>query len=304
MALDKLEAMRGFCRIVETGGFSKAAETLGVAKTTLSGQIQALETRLGVVLLHRTTRRVSPTSDGLKYYEQAKSLLEHLDELELSVQDGGAVKGRLKIETTAPLASHLLMPSLPAFAKRYPDIELEIRCSERAVDLIQEGVDCALRGGPVSDPDLVCRPIGQMKFCLCAAPAYLAEAPALHHPRGLAQQRYVGFRFPVTNKLHTYTLHRGAESFPMDLTPALTFNNADVYCHAALAGLGIIAMPRAAAQRYFDSGELVEVLPDWQADSMPVSIVYPYSLRLSARVRAFVDWAAALFEDNPLWGKD
>ena len=304
MALDKLEAMRAFCRIVELGSFSKAADALGVAKTTISGQIQTLEARLGITLLHRSTRRVSPTSDGLKYYGQIKPLLENIDDIEQSISDNGAVSGRLKIETTAPLGSYLLMPALPEFIKRYPDIELEIRCSERAVDLIQEGVDCALRGGPVTDPDLVCRPIGPMNFCLCAAPAYLANAPALAHPNDLAHQRCIGFRFPITNRLHVYTLHNGGQSVQTALSSALTFNHADVYCNAALAGLGIAAMPRAQAQRHFDNGELVEVLPQWQIESMPISIVYPYTRRLSVRVRSFVDWAVDLFEGHPMWGKD
>lgn len=304
MALDKLEAVRAFCRIVELGSFSKAADALGVAKTTVSGQIQALEARLGITLLHRSTRRVSPTTDGLTYYEHARLLLENLDDLEQSLQDGGSVRGKIKVETAAPIGSYLLMPALPGFMKKYPEIELEIRCSERAVDLVQEGVDCALRGGPVTDPDLVCKPVGQMRFCLCAAPAYLADAPPLRHPEDLHHHRYVGFRFPVTGKLHTYALHQGENRFQMPVNTVLTFNNADVYHHAGLAGLGIIAIPRAAAQRYFDSGEMVEVLPDWPPDSMPVSVVYPYARRLSARVRAFVDWAEVLFEENPLWRKD
>lgn len=304
MALDRLEAMRAFCRIVELGSFSKASEALGVAKTTISGQIQALEERLGVVLLHRSTRRVSPTSDGVTYYEQAKQLIKNVDDLEASMQEVGSIKGKIKVETTAVLGSHLLIPALSGFLQKYPKLKLEICCSERAVDLVQENVDCALRGGPVTEPDLVCKQVGQMRFCLCAAPSYLASAPPLTHPSELRQHQYIGFRFPVTDKLYCYELHHGKERFYVDVKPHLTFNNADVHCNAALAGLGIIAMPRASAQRYFASGELVEVLPDWKANSMPISVVYPYSRRLSARVRIFVDWAVALFEHDPLWRKD
>ena len=303
MALDKLEAMRAFCRIVELGGFSKAAEDLGIAKTTVSGQIQLLEERLGVSLLHRSTRRVSPTSDGLLYYEQAKKLLDDVDELELSMKGGEQLVGKIKVETTAPLASNLLMPNLPDFMKRHPDLELEIRCTERAVDLVQENVDVALRGGPVTEPDLVCIPVGEMRFCLCASGQYLAENPPPVAPKDLKNHRYLHFRFPATEKLYQPTLRNGDESYTIDLPVALTFNNADVYCNAALAGLGIIAMPRASVQSYFDSGQLVEVLPDWQAGSMPISIVYPYSRRLSMRVKAFVEWAKGLFEGNGLWGR-
>ncbi|TNH11244.1 LysR family transcriptional regulator, partial [Testudinibacter sp. TR-2022] len=275
MALDRLEAMRAFCRIVELGSFSKASEALGIAKTTISGQIQALEERLGVVLLHRSTRRVSPTTDGVNYYEQVKQLIESVDDLEASMQEVGSIKGKIKVETTAPLGSHLLIPALPAFLQKYPELELEIRCSERAVDMVQENVDCALRGGPVTEPDLVCKMVGKMRFCLCAAPSYLANAVPLSHPSDLHRHQYIGFRFPASDKLYCYDLHKGEERFYVDVKPHLTFNNADVYCNAALTGLGIIAIPRASAQRYFASGELVEVLPDWQASNMPISVVYP-----------------------------
>ncbi|MCP1772718.1 DNA-binding transcriptional LysR family regulator [Neisseria perflava] len=296
-----LEAVRAFCRIVETGGFGKAAEQLGMAKTTVSGQIQALEEGLGVTLLHRSTRRVSPTADGLAYYETVKPLLEQFDEANQYIATRGQISGRLKIETTAPLGSYLLMPALPEFLRRHPDLQLEIRCSERAVDLIAEGIDCALRGGPVTDPDLVCRRIGQMRFCLCASPDYLANAPALNHPQDLANHRNIGFRFPGSDKLYTCTLHRDGEHFTVETEPVMTFNNADVYTNAALAGLGIVNVPKASVAHYFADGRLAEVLPEWAPDSMPVSLVYPYARHRSARVQAFVDWAVPLFEQNPLW---
>lgn len=119
----------------------------------------------------------------------------------------------------------------------------------------------------------------------------------------MVRHQYIGFRFPVTDKLHTYTLYRRCSLCQVALEPYLTFNNVGVYCHASLAGLGIIAMSRASVQRYFDSGELVEVLPEWPVSSMPVSIVYPYVKRLSARVRALVGWASELFENNEMRGK-
>ncbi len=152
------------------------------------------------------------------------------------------------------------------------------------MDLIQEGVDCALRGGPVTDPDLVCRP-DRADEILSDAPRRPIWPMLLLWPirTDLAHQRCIGFRFPITNRLHVYTLHNGGQSVQTALSSALTFNHADVYCNAALAGLGIAAMPRAQAQRHFDNGELVEVLPQWQIESMPISIVYPYTCRLSVR---------------------
>ena len=181
MALDRLEAMRAFCRIVEVGSFSGAAESLGLAKTTISGQVQALEQLLGIKLLHRTTRKVSPTTEGTAYYSRARALIDEVDELEASVSKSrNIVRGRVRVEMPSPVGILLIVPALPDFAARFPDIHLDIGCSERVTDLVQEGVDCAIRGGTVLDPDQVCRPVGQMHFCLCASPAYLAKAPPPH----------------------------------------------------------------------------------------------------------------------------
>jgi DNA-binding transcriptional LysR family regulator len=138
-----------------------------MAKTTISGQIQGLESLLGVKLLHRTTRRVSPTTDGAAYYECARSVLDDLDELEASVaQSRNVARGRVRVEMPSPVGTCLVIPSLPEFTAQHPQIQLDIGCSERVVDLVQEGIDCAFRGGLVTDQDLVCRPVGQMRFCL------------------------------------------------------------------------------------------------------------------------------------------
>jgi len=298
MAFDRLEAMRAFCRIVEVGSFVGAAEALGVPKTTISGQIQGLEAHLGMKLLHRTTRRVSPTPDGAAYYEGARILLDDLDELESSRHDA---RGRVRVEMPSPVGTSLIIPALPDFAARYPDVQLDIGCGERVVDIVQEGIDCALRGGPVADQDLVARPVGNMRFCLCAAPSYLAAAPRLAAVEDLSAHRYLGFVFAATGRQHIQTLLRGEQRYIIDQPPAMRFNSAAAYIAAGVAGLGILNIPRAEAAPHLRSGALVEVLPDWQLGSMPISLVYPYARRQSARVRAFTDWASALFANDPLW---
>jgi DNA-binding transcriptional LysR family regulator len=298
MAFDRLEAMRAFCRIVEVGSFVGAAQALGVPKTTISGQIQGLEAHLGMKLLHRTTRRVSPTTDGAAYYEGARALLDDLDELESSRHDA---RGRVKVEMPSPVGTSLIIPALPVFAARYPDVQLDIGCGERVVDLIQEGIDCALRGGPVADQDLVARQVGNMRFCLCAAPSYLASAPRLATAADLPAQRYLGFVFAATGRAHIQTLQRGDQRYAIDQPPAMRFNNAAAYVAAGLAGLGILNIPRAEAAPHLRSGALVEVLGQWQLGSMPISLVYPYARRLSSRVRAFTDWATALMASDPMW---
>ncbi|BAU74652.1 LysR family transcriptional regulator [Metapseudomonas furukawaii] len=301
MAFDRLEAMRAFCRIVELGSFTRAADALGLAKTTVSGQILGLESLLGVKLLHRTTRRVTPTTDGAAYYERARALLDDIDELEAAVaQNRTVARGRVRVEMPSPVGICLVIPALPDFAARHPEVRLDIGCSERVVDLVQEGVDCALRGGPVTDPDLVCRPVGLMRFCLCAAPSYLRDSAPLLTPDDLPQQRFLGFTFPG-GKPMTPSLECGERRYSIDQTPVMRFNHGGSYLTAALAGLGVVCVPRAEARPHLDTGALVELLPDWTPGSMPISLVYPQTRHLSPRVRAFADWAAALMAGDPLW---
>ncbi|MDX5371994.1 MAG: LysR family transcriptional regulator [Pseudomonadaceae bacterium] len=305
MAFDRLEAMRAFCRIVELGSFTRAAEALGLAKTTISGQLLALETQLGVKLLHRTTRRVSPTTDGSAYYERARALLDDLDELETSMSHSqGVTRGRVRVEMPSPVGRNLVIPALPDFVARHPLIRLDVGCSERVVDLVQEGVDCAIRGGPVSDPELVCRPIGRMRFTLCATPEYLARHPPLQHPRDLAALHYLAFVYPATGRQKVSVLHRGEERFVIEQEPLMRFNSGGAYIAAAEAGLGFVTVPTAEAAQPLAAGRLVELLPQWRLESMSMSLVYPYSRHLSARVRAFADWATALMADHPLWRAD
>ncbi|MEN0107435.1 MAG: LysR substrate-binding domain-containing protein [Pseudomonas sp.] len=294
--------MRAFCRIVELGSFTRAAEALATAKTTLSGQIQALESQLGVKLLHRTTRRVTPTTDGAAYYERARALLEDMDELEASVSQTRTVaRGKVRVDMPSPVGRFLLIPALPAFVAQYPDIQLDLGCSERVVDLVQEGIDCAIRGGTVTDPDLICRPIGQMRFVLCAAPGYLHGKPAIRTPADLGAHRYLAFVFPASGRQNPVWLSRGEERVLLEQTPAMRFNSGGAYIAAAQAGLGFVGVPRCEAQPLLASGELVELLPDWQLASMPMSLVYPQARRLSARVRAFTEWATQTMGDDPLW---
>ncbi|WP_149086557.1 LysR family transcriptional regulator [Pseudomonas prosekii] len=302
MAFDRLQAMRAFCRIVEVGSFSAAAESLGMPKTTVSGYVQSLEAQLGIKLLHRTTRKVSSTTDGAAYYDRALAVLNDVDELEASViQSRNVVRGRVKVEMPSPVCTMLIIPALPDFIEKYPDIHLDIGSTERVVDLIREGVDCAIRGGDVSDPDLICRPIGHMRFCLCASSKYLSSSPLISQPNDLLIHRFLGFKFPTSGKPYTLTLRRKKESYRIEQPPAIYLNDGGALLAGCLAGLGIGFAPRAEAALYLQSGDLVEVLPDWKLESLPISLVYPYTRHLSARVRVFADWASDLMDLDPLW---
>lgn len=297
MALDKLEAMRAFCRIVETGNFKNAAETLNTATTTISGQIQGLEHYLGIKLLHRTTRKVSPTLDGQKYYQQILPLLKEIDEINQEIQSTD-ISGILRVEMPSPVADYLIVPNLRSFLAAYPNLKVEIGSSERVVDLVKDGVDCAIRGGVLADENLVAKVIGQMPFCLCATPEYLSQAPAIHTLDDLHQHHYLAFKFAATGKLGTINPVGQASFNPVFKQ---TFNNAQTYYLGVLAGLGVGYMPVVAAEPYFKTGQLVQILPNQAFHAMPMSFVYPQSRFIPKRIKAFLDWVEDIIATNPVW---
>src|SRR5690606_27937924 len=222
----------------------------------------------------RPPRRSPPTTDGSAYYERARALLDDLDELETSMSHSqGVARGRVRVEMPSPVGRNLVIPALPDFVARHPLIRLDVGCSERVVDLVQEGVDCAIRGGPVSDPELVCRPIGRMRFTLCATPEYLARHPPLQHPRDLAALHYLAFVYPATGRQKVSVLHRGEERFVIEQEPLMRFNSGGAYIAAAEAGLGFVTVPTAEAAQPLATGRLVELLPQWRLESMSMSLV-------------------------------
>lgn len=306
MALDKLEAMRAFCRIVETGSFKNAADTLNIPTTTLSGQIQSLENQLGLKLLHRTTRKVSPTADGLHYYQRILPLLNEIDEINQEISQQETLRGVLKIELPSPVADYLIVPNLPDFLRQYPHLRLEIGSSERVVDLVAEGVDCAIRGGIIADESLVAKVIGQMPFCLCATADYLSANVPISRPEDLEKHCYLGFKFATTGKLAKITLASEIKDITptgniFNKAPDQIYNNAQTYYQAVLSGLGIGYVPKAFAKPYLQTGELIEILPDFPLQAMPMSLVYPYSRYIPKRVKAFQQWVNELIRQNEIW---
>ena len=172
--MDKIHAMQLFIRVADLESFSQAAQTLGLPKGSVSRQIQALESALGTRLLHRTTRRVQLTQDGMVYYERCRDLLANLEELDgLFLHDPSSVSGRLRVDMPVGVARNLVMPKLPAFLQQYPGIELELSSTDRLVDVVREGFDCVLRVGHLKDSGLVARPLGKLTQVNCASPQYL-----------------------------------------------------------------------------------------------------------------------------------
>ncbi len=298
--MNKLQAMEVFIQVVDAGGFSRAAENMQLPKATVSTLIQQLETALSVKLLHRTTRQVTVTADGAAYYERCLQILTDVKEAEESLSRTRlSPSGRLRVDTPTGLSSEILVPALPAFFERYPDIQLELGCSDRPVDLIEEGVDCAVRGGHLVDSTLIARRIGVLNFLTCAAPAYLEKYGTPQHPRDLARHRCVNYFSAKTGKIYDWDFNRDGERIEVPMPGVIALNDSNAYVQAGLAGLGVIQMTDYLLDRHVGDGRMVQVLGDWSTDPLPVHIVYPQNRHLSAKVRVFVEWVAELFDSHP-----
>ena len=296
--MDQIQAMRIFVRVVEAGTFTRAADSLSLPKATVTKHVQALEERLRVKLLNRTTRRVTVTPDGAAYYDRTVRLLTDLDDIEASMTNARAnPRGRLRIDVGTSVAQLLIIPQLAEFHARYPDIQVDLGVSDRTVDLIGDNVDCVIRGGELSDQSLVARRIGNLEFITVAAPAYLERKGTPAHPLEIEEKHASVIYFsPQSGRHYPLEFRRGDESIDITGPYQLSVNEANAYVTSIVAGLGIGQITSWQAQRYLASGALVQLLPDWTQPLLPVYVVYPPNRHLSAKVRAFVDWAAELFQ--------
>ncbi|QOY94058.1 LysR family transcriptional regulator [Massilia sp. UMI-21] len=298
--MNKLQAMEVFIHVVDCGSFTKAAEMLNLPKATVSTLVQTLEATLAVKLLHRTTRQVMITSDGAAYYERCVQILSDVRDAEESLSRHRlSPSGRLRIDTPTGLASEILIPALPAFFERYPDITLELGSTDRPVDLVEEGVDCAVRGGELFDPNLIARRIGVINFVTAAAPSYIERFGMPQHPRDMERHRCVNYFSAKTGKISQWDFTRDGERIEVTLPGAIALNDSNAYVHAGLAGLGIINMTDYLLLQHIAAGRMLRVLPEWSIDPLPVHVVYPQNRHLSAKVRVFVEWISELFAAHP-----
>jgi LysR family transcriptional regulator for bpeEF and oprC len=298
--MNKLLAMEVFVQVVDAGGFTRAAEHMQLPKATVSTLVQSLELSLSVKLLHRTTRQVTVTSDGAAYYERCLRILSDVREAEESLsRNRASPSGRLRVDAATGVANDIIIPALPAFFERYPDIALELGCGDRPVDLIEEGVDCAIRGGALPDSSLIARRVGVLHFVTCAAPGYLAKYGRPAHPDELARHRCVNYFSSKTGKIYDWDFARGDEEIRVAAPSSLAVNDSTAYISAGLAGLGMMQMPSYTVEAYLHSGALELVLEDWHSAPLPVNVVYPQNRHLSAKVRVFVEWVADLFMTHP-----
>lgn len=297
--MDKLSAMTTFAKVVETGSFTRAADALQIPKASVSQRVSDLERSLGVQLLYRTTRSLRLTDDGQAYFTKAQGILQELDELEIALK-GGAVepRGRLRVEALTSIARWVLAPRLPEFQARYPQVSLRMGASDRITNLLEEGVDCAIRGGQLEDSSLIARHLCDVRLGLYAAPAYLAASAALQHPRQLTRHRRLSW-FGGERHPFAWQLESGPHRHALPDAEGLLFDDPDVAMASCMAGAGVCPGAPFAVAQWVRSGSLTPVLPDWHFAPRPVHIIYPGRRHLSARVRCFVDWASAVMAGDP-----
>lgn len=293
---DRLQAMQIFMRVAELQSFTQASVSLGLSKTHVSNVVAQFETFLGARLLQRTTRTVRLTQDGQSCYERCKSLLAEFQELESLFQlQAEQVSGRLRVDMSTGIARNLVLPKLAEFIEQYPHIELELSSTDRKVDVIAEGFDCVIRVGSVQQEGLIAKKLGHFKMLNCVSPAYIAKYGKPESLEDLTQQNhklvhYVSQLGGTDSGFEYQDPHTHQANLSIQLPKLITVNNADAYGSACLAGLGIIQVPSIGVAKYLHTGELVEILPNYPAPPMPVSLLYPHRRHLSKRLQVFMAW--------------
>jgi DNA-binding transcriptional LysR family regulator len=279
--------------VAELSSFTRAADQLGLPKARVSTAVQQLEAQLGTRLLHRTTRTVRLTQDGQQFFERCEGLLADAEELQTMFQHTpSALRGRLRIDLPNSLARNFVIPRLPEFLATHPQLEIELSTTDRRVDPVHEGFDCVLRVGALHDSGLVARRLGVLPMCNCASPAYLREYGTPQTLDDLDRHRLVHYTLTLGSAPPGWEYHDGERFRFREMHGVVTVNSTDAYQAACLAGLGIIQAPALGVRELLDQGRLVELLPAFAAEPMPVSLLYPNRRHLSKRVQAFMAWLA------------
>lgn len=295
--MDRLTSMEVFHWVVELGGFSRAADRLDLSKASVTAHIAALESRLGVKLLNRTTRRLSLTDDGAAYLDHVRRVLADVGETEAMLGAGRSVpRGVLRVDMPISLGRQYIVPALPRFAAQYPELQVIALLEDRRTNLVEEGVDAAVRIGPLADSTLVARRVYETGVIACAAPEYLALHGEPKTPQELDGHNCLGAFVVSRGEVLPWVFEKDGERVVRQPGARLSVSNADALLEATVNGAGITVMLEMYASRWIASGALRPILVDWQrSEPYPISVVYPQSRHLSAKVRAFVDFVAGLF---------
>jgi len=297
--MDRLTRIKVFIQVVETGSFSAASERLGLSRAGVSKYVSQLEEFLGGRLLNRTTRHVSPTESGRIYYERCREILYNLEEADGLVSGlTGQPKGTLRVTCPTYFASRHLLPLIHELNQLYPELDVEITCTERIVDLVDEGYDLGIRITTTPDQELIARRLAHCRHIIAASPDYLADNPAPRVPDDLKQHRCVVFSYH-SNSIWPFS--KDGEDYSVRVPPALKTNNPDVLLEAATSGMGITLMPTFLAGDAIRSGALQLVLQDYQTIDLDFYAVYASRHHLPMKIRVFIDYLKERITDPPYW---
>jgi DNA-binding transcriptional LysR family regulator len=295
--MDRFDAMRVFTRIVERRSFSQAADDLGLPRSSVTDAVKGLEARLGVRLLQRTTRQVSPTLDGEGYYQRCVSLIADLEDAEGAFV-GAKPSGLIRVDVHGTQARYFLLPGLSHFREMYPDIRLHFGEAHQPLDMIREGFDCILRAGELADSPLIKRRLATLDRGTFASPGYLERFGAPGTPDELDGHEMVGLLAPDSMEIIPLAFRAGGEIRRLTLPGMMTVTGPETNVAAACLGFGLIQVPRYRVVSEVASGALVEVLVDFPPTELPVHILYSHTRQLSPRLRVFIEWAAEQFRSR------
>ncbi len=298
--MNMLEAMEIFVQVVQLGSFTKAAEANQLHRPAVTKAIQQLEQELGVQLLRRTTRKQSLTEEGEEFYQRCSQVLMDVSETFGMFAASRPPKGRLRLDMPTAVAKSIVVPALPRFRRLYPDIELVIRSSDSQVDLVSEGVDCALRLGELDDSSLIARKIGMVPMVTCAAPIYLRSRGTPQTLDDLDNHVAVNFFLQHSQRILDWQFDVQGKTQRKRLRSDVVVDNSETFLACGLVGLGLLQGLRPALQPFLDSGELVEVLPAIVSTPKPISIVVTERRHRPPKVEAFIRWLEGHFAEAGL----
>lgn len=292
--------MEVFVRVAQQGSFSAAANQLGMSKSTVSKHISALEERLGVRLLNRTTRRLSLTEYGEVYRDHCLRILHEVADADENMERFTAEpRGRLKVNAPMSFGTLHLAPLLPGFLQTYPKVDVDLSLNDRRVDLIDEGFDLAVRIGALDDSNLIARKLGSSGFVCAASPSYLKKRRTPEVPEDLKSHNCL--RYTLSKNFHEWRFERDGEVRNVTVTGRISGNNGDVLRQAAIMGEGVIYQPRFLMDDSLSAERLQPLLTDWQTPNIDIFAVYPESRHVSAKLRVFIDYLVQAFKGRTDW---
>jgi LysR family transcriptional regulator for bpeEF and oprC len=296
--MNQFLAIRSFARVVETSSFTKAADSMDMPKASVSKLVQELEAYLGVRLLQRTTRQVTVTEDGHAYYQSTNRLLQQLQELDQSFSVARAKpSGKIRVDVGGTFGRLLIVPALPSFFARYPEIQIELGVGDRFVDVIGDNVDCAVRGGPSTELAFASRLLATVSWTTCATPQYLEKFGRPLHPHDLSKgHTLVGYHSALTGRPIPAVFQKGAERIEIEGPYLLSVNDGASRSAAGLGSIGVLQTFSFVINDELHNGELVPILQDWVPSRYPFHVVYPPNRNLSRKVRVFIDWLVETFD--------